>query len=130
MWNDLKHAQRSLRKTPVFTLTAILTIALGIGASTAIFSVANAVLLRSLPYKNPGKLVLAISDLKKRNVKDFPFSNENFIDLRTGTTSAFEDLAAFTSGAGTAPLADGTSEQIRFASVTTNFFRMIGARVD
>src|ERR1700740_2530009 len=90
---DLAFAGRTLRKSPVFALTAALTIALGVGASTAIFSVANAVLLRPLPYRNPDRLVVACSDLRKRNVRDFPLSNADFIDLREGTKSAFDDLA-------------------------------------
>ena len=130
MRRDLTLAFRSLRKSPVFSLTAILTIALGIGASTAIFSVTNAVLLRPLPYRDPDKLVFAISELKKRNVKDFPFSNAGFLDLKNGTTSQFEEMAALNAGRGTAPQQDGTPEQIRFASVTPNFFRMMGARID
>ncbi|PYT62367.1 MAG: hypothetical protein DMG46_01100, partial [Acidobacteria bacterium] len=73
---DLAFAGRTLRKSPIFALTAALTIALGVGASTAIFSVTNAVLLRALPYKDPDRLVIAASDLRKRNVRDFPFSNE------------------------------------------------------
>ncbi len=81
---DFKYATRTLAKSPVFAATAIVTIALGIGASTAIFSVANAVLLRPLPYKNPERLFFAISDMRKRNVKDFPLSEADFIDLRTG----------------------------------------------
>src|SRR5213080_266280 len=82
---DLAFAGRTLRKSPIFALTAALTIALGVGASTAIFSVTNAVLLRALPYKDPDRLVIAASDLRKRNVRDFPFSNEDFIDMREGT---------------------------------------------
>src|ERR1039457_5160124 len=71
---DFTYAARTLAKSPVFAATAIVTIALGIGASTAIFSVTNAVLLRPLPYKNPDRLAFAISDMRKRNVKDFPLS--------------------------------------------------------
>src|SRR6266705_4889108 len=90
---DLAFAARTLRKSPIFALTAALTIALGVGASTAIFSVTNAVLLRPLPYKDPDRLVIAASDMRNRNVRDFPFSNEDFIDLREGTKDAFLDLA-------------------------------------
>jgi hypothetical protein len=85
---DFTYAARTLLKSPVFTLTAVATIALGIGASTAIFSVTNAVLLRQLPYKDPDRLVFACSDMRKRNVQDFPHSAANFIDLRNGASPA------------------------------------------
>ena len=91
---DLGYAARALRKSPVFLITATVTIALGIGASTAIFSVANAVLLRPLPYRDPDRLVLAGSDMRARNVVDQQMSNENFVDLRNGTKTMFEDFAA------------------------------------
>ena len=92
-FRDLAFAGRTLRKSPIFALTAALTIALGVGASTAIFSVTNAVLLRPLPYKDPNRLVIVASDMRNRNVRDFPFSNEDFIDLREGTKDTFQDLA-------------------------------------
>ena len=95
---DFTYAARTLAKSPVFAATAIVTIALGIGASTAIFSVTNAVLLRPLPYKNPDRLAFAISDMRKRNVKDFPLSNANFLDLRNGTAGVFEELGAVNTG--------------------------------
>src|ERR1700682_2342231 len=126
---DLGYAARALRKSPVFAITAVVTIALGIGASTAIFSVTNAVLLRPLPYRDPDRLVLACDDMRKRDVKDFPFSNADFFDLRNGATSSFEDFAAVNTGRAVMPREDGTPEQIRTAAVTTNFFRMIGARI-
>ena len=75
---DFAYAVRTLRKSPVFAMAAIATIALGIGASTAIFSVTEAVLLRPLPYRDPDRLLFAISDMSKRAVKDFPLSNADF----------------------------------------------------
>ncbi len=92
-FRDLAFAGRTLRKSPVFALTAALTIALGVGASTAIFSVTNAVLLRPLPYQKPDQLVIIPSDMRNRGVKDFPFSNANFIDLREATKGEFQGLA-------------------------------------
>ncbi|HEY6305002.1 MAG TPA: ABC transporter permease [Candidatus Angelobacter sp.] len=124
---DFIIAARILRKSPVFTLTAVLTIALGVGASTAIFSVTNAVLLRPLPYKDPGRLVIAGMDLRQRNVHDLPFSNADFLDLRDCTKAYFEDFAGVFTGPALVPRDDGTTEQIRFAVVTTNFFRVTGA---
>src|SRR5437879_4369 len=126
---DLAFAGRTLRKSPIFALTAALTIALGVGASTAIFSVTNAVLLRALPYKDPDRLVIAASDLRKRNVRDFPFSNEDFIDMREGTKDAFQDLAGVFTFRNILLKDDGTPEQVRSAVVTTNFFRLVGAKL-
>ena len=126
---DFLFAARTLRKNPLFALTAIVTIALGVGASTAIFSVTNAVLLRPLPYRDPGRLVLANVDLRRRDVKDLPFSNANFFDLRSGATHSFEDFGTVNTGRQVFPREDGTPEQVRVAGVTTNFFRLLGMQV-
>jgi putative ABC transport system permease protein len=128
-FRDLAVAARVLRKSPLFALTAALTIALGVGASTAIFSVTNAVLLRPLPYRDPERLVVACSDLRKRNVRDFPLSNANFIDLREGTKSAFDDLAGVFTFPLTLQREDGTPEQTNAAVVTINFFRLLGGGI-
>ena len=129
MLNDFSYAFRTLRKSPIFTITVVVTIALAIGASTAIFSVTNGVLLRKLPYKDPERLVLACNDLQKRNVKDFPFSNVDFLDLRNGAKNSFEDFAVVQTGRITLPALDGTPERVRIGVVSTNFFGMMGASI-
>jgi len=126
---DLAFAARALRKNPVFALTAVLTIALGVGASTAIFSVTNAVLLEPLPYKDPDQLVIVASDLRTRSVRDFPLSNEDFMDLRNGTKDVFQDMGGVFTFRNILPKDDGTPEQVRSAVVTTNFFRLLGAKI-
>jgi putative ABC transport system permease protein len=126
---DFVYAARSLAKSPVFMATAVLTIALGIGASTAIFSVTNAVLLRPLPYKDPGQLIIACGDMRKRNVKDFPFSNAEYFDIRETDKNTFEDFAGVLTGRGPVLRDDGTPELVRFGVVTPNFFRLLGASI-
>jgi putative ABC transport system permease protein len=125
----LKYAVRALMKSPVFSMTAIVTIALGIGAATAIFSVTNAVLLRPLPYKNPDRLVVIGGDLRTRNIFDERTSYENYADLRDATTAVFDDMAGVATFRGIVPRQDGTPEQVRTALVTANFFRLMGARI-
>ncbi|HKE59710.1 MAG TPA: ABC transporter permease [Pyrinomonadaceae bacterium] len=129
MLNDFSYAFRTLRKSPIFTITVVVTIALAIGASTAIFSVTNGVLLRKLPYKDPERLVLACSDMQKRNVKDFPVSNVDFLDLRNGAKNTFEDFASVNTFRLTLPGLDGTPERVRVAAVSTNFFQMMGGSI-
>jgi len=129
MLKDLSYAFRTLRKSPIFTITAVLTIALAVGASTAIFSVTNGVLLRQLPYKDPERLVLACSDMQKRNVKDFPLSNVDYLDLRNGARNNFEDFAALNTFRATLPGLDGTPQRVPIAAVSTNFIQMMGGNI-
>ena len=116
---DLVYAARLLRKAPGFALTAIATIALGIGSSAAIFSVTSAVLLRPLPYRNAGRLILA----------DGPLSNACFYDLRAGTRATLDDWAAVMVFRAVVPREDGSAERIGKGFVTANFFRLLGARI-
>src|SRR5215470_7401010 len=101
LWQDLRYGARMLLKNPGFTLIAVITLSLGIGANTAIFSVANAVLLRPLPYKNPDRLVLGSAEMRQRNVTDWPLSNTDVFDLRNGVKTTFEDIAALNTGRAT-----------------------------
>src|SRR5579864_1914177 len=126
---NLKIAIRVLLKNPLFTLTAVATMALGLGATTAIFSVTNGVLLQALPYKDAERVVVAGMDLRQRHVRDLPFSNADYIDLRDGTKNVFEDMAGVFSFRNVSALEDGTPEQTRVAIVTTNFFRLLGGRI-
>jgi putative ABC transport system permease protein len=128
-FRDFSFAARTLRRSPVFTLAAAMTIAVGIGASTAIFSVTNAVLLRPLPYRDPERLVVMYMDLRARNSLGMPLSNENYADIRDGSRGSFEDMAAFRTARQVMPAADGTPEQIRLCVVTVNFFRLMGASI-
>ena len=119
---DFSFAARTLVKSPVFTVAAALTIALGIGASTAVFSVTNAVLLRPVPYGDRDRLVIMYMDLRNRNNFGMPLSNENFVDIREGSTASFEDFAAFRTARQVLLGRDNLPEQVRVAVVTTNSF--------
>jgi putative ABC transport system permease protein len=126
---DLAFAFRTLVKSPVFAATSIITLALGIGATTAIFSVVRGVLLEPLPYPNADRLVHVCHDLRARNVVDFPFAPGDFHDLRQQVT-LFEDSAGVQTGRFTLPGIEGeTPEQVRFALVTVNTLRFLGGRV-
>jgi putative ABC transport system permease protein len=125
---DLSFAARTLRKNPAFTITAVLTIALGVGASTAIFSVVNAVLLRPLPYRNPGQLAMIETDMLARHVTNFPIAPGNMPDLLDHAT-AFENIAAVNSGPAPFIGDDGKPEQIIAAGVTPNFFTLLGTHI-
>jgi predicted permease len=128
MLRDLAYGVRSLRKSPSFTIIALLTIALGIGATTAIFSAVNAVLLRPLPYADAERLTLVWSDMRARDVTDFPIAPADFHDMREQATS-FEQLGAVTTGRATINGEEGEPEQVRVAGITPNLLGMLGARV-
>ena len=127
---DVVSGFRSLLARPAFALTAIATLALGIGATAAIFSVVNAVLLRPLPYADPARLVHIWQDMRNRNVPDFPWPPADFHDLRERVTM-FDEVAALSTGRQVIPAPDPQSEaiQLRFGAATPNLFRMLGARI-
>ena len=126
---DVLFAFRGLRRQPAFAVTAVLTIALGIGATSAIFSVVNAVLLRPLPYNDAARLGTVWSDLRNRNVVDFPLPPGDFYDMRKDTT-LFDGFAAITSFRPTVGGdGQGEAEQVSGGAVTTNFFSLLGHRI-
>jgi putative ABC transport system permease protein len=122
---DLALGARTLRKNPAFALTAIITLALGIGASTAIFSVVNAVLLRPLPYGDADRLTFISQDLRARGVVDFPVGPGDVPDIRSGTT-VYEGIAALQTGRNV-PYTDndGKAQLITIANATPNIFKLL-----
>jgi putative ABC transport system permease protein len=123
---DLKFAFRQLLKNPGFTAVAVLTLALGIGANTAIFSVVNAVLLRPLPYGDPDRLVVIWADNPTLNLglHELPPSQLDLVDSRR-QAAPFEQIAGLES-----TLADlsrnGETTRIGAMAVTANFFPTMG----
>ena len=123
---DLRYSLRTLYKAPGFTIVALLVLALGIGANTAIFSVVNSVVLRPLPYPAADRLALIWeTDLKDGIQREGP-SAPNFLDWREQSQS-FEEMALLEVGTGTVT-GEGEPEQITGLRVTTNFLSMLGAR--
>lgn len=123
---DLRYAARTLRKSPGFALVAVLTIALGIGANTAIFSVVRGVLLSPLPYQRSDELVVLWGEMRNRGVLDFPHSPPDFRDYRE-QADLFRDLG----GVFTFPVSltgDGEPEQVTAGLVTPSFFRVLGVQ--
>jgi predicted permease len=117
---DLRFALRTLRKQPVFTLVAVLTLTLGIGANTAIFSLLYQTLLRPLPYPNADRLVFVWNTYRGINLDQASVSIPDYLDRRT-QAPAIEDATLFTGR--TANLNEGGNpEQLRSLAVTPSFF--------
>jgi putative ABC transport system permease protein len=126
VFKDLRYSLRSLRRMPGFSIVALLVLALGIGANTAIFSVVNSVVLRPLPYPGADRLALIWeTDLKDGIRREGP-SGPNFLDWKEQNRS-FEEMALLEVGTGTVT-GDGEPEQVTGLRVTTNFLSMLGAR--
>ncbi len=127
---DIRYGWRMLRRTPAFTFISILTLGLGIGACTAIFSIVHTVLLRPLPYKDPAKLVLVWTELRVRNVPDFPFPIPDVKDLRTETKTLDEVAGLFTPGRTTLGGDSGQApEQVRTLAATPNLLSVLGIQM-
>src|SRR5579864_996472 len=128
MWTFIRNVHcsaRSLAKSPGFTLAAVLTLALGIGANTAVFSVVDAVVLRPLPYRDAGKLVIVWDQLLKLGLDQFPVTFANYDEYRH-ENRVFEDIAAFnTRGVNLEGSADAVPERLQAMAVSANLFSLL-----
>jgi hypothetical protein len=122
MLSDLRFALRALRRRPAFTAMVVLTLALGIGANSAIFSVVNGVLLRALPYPESDRLIVVHG--KYEAFGRTGVSLPDFLDWRTGSADAAELAAVTTTSLNLT--GSGAPERTAGAIVTSNYFRTLG----
>ncbi len=123
---DLRYAIRSFARTPGFTLAAVLSIALGVGANSSIFSVASALLLRPLPYANANRLVILWNRSPGLGIAEDWFSTAQYFDIRT-SHSGFADLA-IAIGSNYNLTGDGEPERIGTIRMSANLLPMLGVR--
>jgi putative ABC transport system permease protein len=126
LWQDLRYGIRVLRKNPGFTIVAVLTLALGIGANTAIFSIVNAVILSPLPFKEPDRIMYLQASNQQRNLEQFGVTPPDFLDWRAQSKS-FSEMAAYESTI-FRHTADSGAERLNGYSVTANFFDLMGEK--
>jgi predicted permease len=123
LWQDLWYGARMLRKNAGFTAIAILTLALGIGANTAIFSIVDWVMLRPLPISHPERITFLTIQQKGRYSNGFSYPD--FADIQKQTTTSFSDVAAFDIGQD-GLTAEGKTQPIMIGYISGNFFQMMG----
>lgn len=124
VWLDVRYALRMLRKNPGFTAIVLITLALGIGVNTAIFSLVDGILLRPLQYEQPDRLVRLIQSQPQLGLDTWNLSQASFAALRDNTHS-LEAVAAYsTSGANLT--GDGDPERISLGTVSADFFKVLG----
>ncbi|MBO0799048.1 MAG: ABC transporter permease, partial [Blastocatellia bacterium] len=125
LWQDLRYGARMLARNPGFTLVVVLTLALGLGANTAIFSVVDAVLLRPLPFKDPDRLIM-ISETKLPQFLEVSVAPGNFLAWKKQNT-VFERLVALDTTSFNL-VGTGDPEKLPGMKVTDGFFAMLGAQ--
>jgi putative ABC transport system permease protein len=124
LFQDIRYGLRTLGKSPGFTAVAVITLALGIGVNTAIFSVLNAVLLQPLPYADPERLVMLWTEYKNGGATRVPASGPEWVELRQRSRLLKDVAAIWVSSAALTGM--GEPEQVRVASVTSNFLSLWG----
>jgi predicted permease len=124
VWQDTRYALRMLRKNPSFTAIAVITLALGIGVNTAIFSLVDGILLRPLPYQQPDRLVRLVQSQRQLGLDRWNLSQASFAALRDNNHS-LEAVAAYsTSGANLT--GDDEPERVSIGTVSADFFKVLG----
>jgi predicted permease len=126
LWQDLRFGLRMLAKTPGFTAVAVLSLALGIGANTAIFSLVDAVLIRPLNFKEPDRLAMVWEDASEDGFPRNTPAPANYVDWKS-QNHTFEDIAALDTGTFSLT-GDGEPEKIDAQEVTADFFPMLGVK--
>ena len=121
-WQDLRYGARMLLRNPAVSAVAVVTLALGIGANTATFSIVNAVMLRPLPYQNPDRLVSLWTNVPEHGRR--PITPGNFVDWKNQNT-VFENMAAFSSSTVTLT-GDGEPVQMMGANTSAGYFAVVG----
>jgi predicted permease len=124
LWTDFRYALRTFRRMPVFTSVATITLALGIGATTAMFTLVNGILLRPLPYPDSDRLVRVIQSYPEMGLDTWGLNQQNIALYRDRSTD-FEAFTAFRSGSVTIRSASGP-QRLPILRVTSEFFRAIG----
>jgi predicted permease len=125
---ELRFAVRSLTRTPAFAIAAVLSLAIGIGVNTAMFSVAHALLIRPLPYPDSDRLVILWNRSPGLGITEDWFSTAQYFDIRT-SQSAFDDVA-IAIGANANLTGDGEPERIGAIRMSSNLLPMLGARAE
>jgi predicted permease len=125
---DVRIGARRLRREPAFAAAVILTVAIGIGATTSIFAITHAVLLKGLPYRDPARLVAIAEIDTRRRSSSGNISYPDFLDYRT-RNSTFESIAGYSGGSRTLIDANGVIDRVPIAEATPGFFAMLGVRL-
>src|SRR5271156_906096 len=127
LWQDLKYGFRMLAKSPGFAVISVITLALGIGANTAMFSYVNAWMIKPIPFPQPDRLMVLLShDTKQGWTSNGVTSTADFLDYQKQNTS-FEQLAAFT-GWYFNLTSSGPPDRVEGGLVSWNFFQTLGAQ--
>src|SRR5713226_1420375 len=121
---DVRYAVRMLRKNPSFTAIVVITLALGIGVNTAIFSLVDGILLRPLPFERPDRLVKLVQSQRQLGLDTWNLSQASFAALRDNNRS-LEAVAAY-SGSGANLTGDGDPERVSICNASADFFKVLG----